>query len=63
MACLGESQTRPPVKLRYVVGIDDPHNISQFHTGAGLASVDTQPFLCENAWIGRNAWSDALILL
>jgi hypothetical protein len=37
------------VKLRYVVGIDDPHNISQFDLGADLAFVDTQPFLCKNA--------------
>ena len=59
----GESQIRPQVKLSYVVGIVDGHNISQFHTRARLAFVDTQPFLCENAWIGRNTWSDALILL
>ena len=32
-------QTRPPVKLRYVVDIVDVHNISQFHTGAGLPNV------------------------
>jgi hypothetical protein len=45
----GKCQPRPRVKLRYVVGIVDGHNIAQFHTGAGLAFVDTQPFLCENA--------------
>jgi len=45
----GKSQIRPQVKLRYVVGIDDPHNISQFDLGADLAFVDTQPFLCKNA--------------
>jgi hypothetical protein len=45
----GKSQIRPQVKLRYVVGIVDIHDISQFHLGLGLAFVDTQPFLCENA--------------
>ena len=32
-----KSQIRPQVKLRYVVGIVDPHNISQFDLGADLA--------------------------
>jgi hypothetical protein len=49
LGLMGGSQIRPQVKLRYVVGIVDGHNISQFHLGAGVAFVDTQPFLCENA--------------